>query len=113
MAGIKKLASEIKVKCPHCGRSLDLSDVGPALFARILEALCRHEPVVVQGFGKFHVTHYAAKEMRFKGETGKEAVVKMPPYHRIVFKAAALAKQTLRERLGKPKRVPVRRGKKT
>lgn len=105
MSGITQISKEIRAKCPHCHRSLDMSDVGRELFRRILDHLTRGENVVVENFGRFSVKH--RKSRRVAGlATG---VSELPEYWQIIFRAAATAKSAVKAAYGKTKKQPRRK----
>lgn len=95
MAGINQISRELKARCPHCHRSLDLSDVGRELFRRILEHLKKGEVVVVDNFGRFKIRYRAARKVQGLA-TG---VTQLPDYYQILFRAAVAAKGAVNKAL--------------
>ena len=91
MAGIRQIGKEIHAKCPHCHRSLDLTEVGVELFRRILVKLSKGERVDVERFGSFRVKLRAAQKV--EGMQGGISV--FPAYARIIFRAYPGAKEAL------------------
>jgi nucleoid DNA-binding protein len=93
MAGISTISKELKARCPHCHRSLDLSDVGHELFRRVLERLKKGETVVIDNFGRFKVKYRAPR----KASNLTTGVTVLPEYWQILFRAAGAAKKAVNE----------------
>lgn len=94
MAGILAIAKEIRVSCPCCGKALDLSQVAPEIFRRILNKLCNGERVEISRFGRFKMKQQKGRKV---GKL-KSGVTWIEPYKQISFKTSEYAKRMLNKR---------------
>lgn len=95
MAGIRQISKSVKARCPHCNRSLDLTDLGAEMFRRILLKLRDGERVEIEDFGRFKLKRQPPRQI-----VGlKSGVTLIPEYVQISFKAVTHAKKVVNEPL--------------
>lgn len=93
MAGIRQISREIRARCPHCNRSLDLTEIGAEVFRRVLLRLVTGERVEVEKFGVFRLKNQPARTI----EGLKSNVTYIRAYRQINFRALPHAKAAVNE----------------
>lgn len=94
MPGSYQLCRDMKAKCPHCARSLDLSEFGAELFRRIVKRLGLGERIEVEGFGTFRAPVMAGRSVR-----GLKSNVTLTRDKRVIrFRASPAAKVKVNEK---------------
>lgn len=94
MSGTKTICKQIRVRCPQCSSSLDLSDMGAELFRRMVEELLENGRVEAEGLGTFRIAVMPARKV---ANFGKQEMA-VPALKVIRFKASGHAKDKINGR---------------
>lgn len=91
MAGLKKICSDMRAKCPYCNRRLDLSDFGNEIFRRVLKILSIGKSVSISNFGSFRAPITKGRDV-----SGLKTEVNITRDKRIIrFRASNAAKKSV------------------
>lgn len=93
MAGLSEIVQDMRPKCSHCHKAIDLSEFANEMFQRILKTIATGDRVFVAHFGTFTAKYVAGRVIQSFG-TEKQIAGR----NVIRFRAAAHAKRVINEK---------------